>query len=1129
MQPFFADFIDSAMDAIIAVDENQKVILFNRTAEIVFGYRACDIMGQQLETLFPARFRDGHLQYLAEFGKSGVTARSMNDSGISFALRASGDEFPFEAAVSMMESGDKKIYSVILRDITARGQMETQLGEAEALLCSIVETIPARIFWKDRDSRYLGCNAAFAKDAGLSAPQQIAGKDDCQLAWREQADLYRADDRLVMESDTPKLGYELLRTMPDGSRQWLLISKVPLHNAEGGVIGVLGISEDISAFKKNTELLDKSRSLLEAVTQVQLQFITGAEHRATFDKMLEILLDYSVSEYGFIGEVQHDVQGAPFMRTLAISNLAWDEAAQEIYQKHLTGGMEFHNLSTLFGSVMTSGEPVISNDPAHDSRAGGRPAGHPAMRNFLGVPLYKGKEMIGMMGIANRAGGFDEQFCEELVPLGASCVGLIESWRCKARQRQAEIALQQNEERMRQAVNIAAIGLFDVDYVTGQLYWSPELRAIYGLTPDEPITINTKFELVYPPDRALVEAAARHAQDAVGDGYFSMSHRIVRRDGEMRWIKVQFQTSFAGVGDARQAVRTIGAIHDITWRKQSEEALQLAVSVYQSSREGIVVSDENNLIIDVNPAFTSITGYTLDEVKGKNPGMFQSGKHDSTFYQQMWQSIQHDGHWQGEIWDKRRDGELHAKWLTISVIRRPDGSVFRHVGQFSDITEKKFKDDLIWTQANYDALTGLPNRSLLTDRLHQAMASGVRSGKYGALISLDLDQFKRLNDTLGHNMGDRLLVEVARRLQTCVRDEDTVARMGGDEFIVVLCELSSDEKEAAVYAEQVAEKIRSQVCLPYILGATEFHTSSSAGIVLFHGNTEIKEDLLAHVDAAMYQAKGKGRNTTCFFDSSMQFALEKRSQMEGALRMALPRREFMLYYQLQVDSRGNFVGAEALLRWSNPQLGMISPAQFIPVAEESRLILPIGLWVLETACAQLALWQDVPHLRHLCVAVNVSARQFREAGFVAQVRDALAKFRIRPGGLKLELTESLVLDNVEDSIRKMKELKALGVKFSMDDFGTGYSSLSYLSRLPIDQVKIDQSFVRDITTDQSDAVIVQTIISMAQSLGMEVIAEGVELQAQREFLERRKCLIYQGYLYARPLPVDELERLLAPQ
>lgn len=692
--------------------------------------------------------------------------------------------------------------------------------------------------------------------------------------------------------------------------------------------------------------------------------------------------------------------------------------------------------------------------------------------------------------------------------------------------KQTEATLKQNEERLRQAVNIAGIGLFDLDHLTGKLYWSPEIRVIFGFGPDEPVSMDSVIETIYPADREQVIKAIKNIQDPAGAGFVAHSHRIVRRDGEVRWIEVRFQNIFLGTGESRHPIRSIGAVRDITHRKQSEEALQLAASVYQASHEGIVVTDENNLIVAINPAFTNITGYTLDEVHGKNPRMFQSGKQDQTFYQEMWQSIQNNGHWQGEIWDRRKNGELHAKWLSISAIRHPDGSIYRYVGQFSDITDKKRKDELIWTQANFDALTNLPNRRLLADRMQQAISSSKRSGLFGALVSLDLDHFKQLNDTLGHSTGDKLLIEVAHRLQTCIRQGDTIARMGGDEFLVVLQELSANQNEAAIKAEKIAEKIRSELCRPYQFGETEYHSSSSIGIVIFHSQFQNQEELLAHVDAAMYQAKAKGRNSICFFDAAMQAALEKRSQLENALRGASSRHELTLYYQLQVDNTGRPIGAEALLRWVNPQFGMVLPTQFIPVAEESGLILQIGHWVLETACTQLARWHDDPRLCHLVIAVNVSARQFREPTFVTQVQDVLLKTGCKPEVLKLELTESLVLDNVEDCISKMKALKKLGIKFSMDDFGTGYSSLSYISRLPIDQIKVDQSFVRNITTDPHDAVIVQTIISMTHSLGMEVIAEGVETTAQRDFLELHGCQAYQGYLYAKPLPIEQLEHKL---
>ena len=556
-----------------------------------------------------------------------------------------------------------------------------------------------------------------------------------------------------------------------------------------------------------------------------------------------------------------------------------------------------------------------------------------------------------------------------------------------------------------------------------------------------------------------------------------------------------------------------------------DEALKLASSVYQSSNDAVVVTDENNLILDVNPAFTRITGYTPEEVRGKNPNMFQSGKHDAQFYQQMWQSILQDGHWQGEVWDLKKGGELHAKWLSISVIRHADGRIFRYVGQFSDITEKKRKDELIWEQANFDALTGLPNRRLFSDRFRQALSSSARSGRHGALLSLDLDQFKRLNDTFGHSMGDKLLIEVAHRLTASVREEDTVARMGGDEFLVILNNLSSESKRSCSTSRIDCRKDPQRTCASLISWKKPITTPVPAsGSCYFSDIPTTTTDCWRMWIQPCTRRRPKAAMPSASSMPPCRTSWKNAARWKAHCAVRSHAMNFHCITNCRLQARDGLSVWKRFYAGRIHNSGTVSPAQFIPVAEESGLILPIGLWVLETACAQLARWQTVPQFSGLSIAVNVSAIQFRETEFVAQVSEVLRQSGIRPELLKLELTESLVLDNIEDSISKMKELKNLGVKFSMDDFGTGYSSLSYLSRLPIDQLKIDQSFVRDITTDQHDAAIVQTIISMALSMGMEVIAEGVETEEQREFLELRGCQAYQGYLFAKPQPIDELER-----
>ena len=464
----------------------------------------------------------------------------------------------------------------------------------------------------------------------------------------------------------------------------------------------------------------------------------------------------------------------------------------------------------------------------------------------------------------------------------------------------------------------------------------------------------------------------------------------------------------------------------------------------------------------------------------------------------------------------------NGRWVEITERLTPEGGM---VIIYHDVTELRRASAEIEVLAFYDPLTGLPNRRLLLDRLGQAVASATRSGSLGAVLFLDLDHFKTLNDTQGHEVGDQLLLQVAQRLQACLRDADSVARLGGDEFVAILSDLAHDSSEAAAQAQRIGEKLLLSLGQPYTLGTHMHHGSCSIGATLFGHIHQSAAELLKQADIAMYQVKGQTGNGLCFFDPQMQTLISQRAQLEADLQLALGQAQLLLHYQPQFASDGGIVGAEALLRWQRPERGMVSPAEFIPVAEESGLIMPIGQWVLRTACQQLATWQSDTRRARWQLAVNVSARQFRQRDFVQQVIDVMQETGIRPHLLKLELTESLVLDNVDDTIEKMHQLRTKGVRFSVDDFGTGYSSLAYLSRLPLHQLKIDQSFVRNLGIHPNDDVIVQTIIGMAANLGLEVIAEGVETLEQKEFLERHGCELYQGYLLGRPMPVAQLEAL----
>jgi diguanylate cyclase (GGDEF)-like protein/PAS domain S-box-containing protein len=518
-----------------------------------------------------------------------------------------------------------------------------------------------------------------------------------------------------------------------------------------------------------------------------------------------------------------------------------------------------------------------------------------------------------------------------------------------------------------------------------------------------------------------------------------------------------------------------------------------------------------------------MTGYSAAEAVGQTPEMLKSDVHDDFFYKEMIDRLESSGAWQGEIWDRRKNGEAFPALLTLTVVTDDAGKVTHYVGTFTDISSRKTAEEKIKSLAFYDPLTFLPNRRLLMDRLEQAMAGSARHHRRGALLFVDLDNFKKLNDTLGHNKGDILLQQVAKRLITCTRDIDTVARFGGDEFVVMLEDLSEESVEAAMQAEVVGEKILVALNHGYQLAGIEHRSTPSIGITLFGETLEAIDEPLKRADLAMYQAKSAGRNTLQFFDPKMQAVVAAHVALEEAIREAIVEDQFLLHYQVQVTHTGSLTGAEALVRWKHPVRGMISPAEFIPLAEETGLILPLGHWVLETACSQLAMWSIDPVLAHLTLAVNVSARQFHQVDFVEQVLDVIRRTGVNPKRLKLELTEGMLVSNVEDVIAKILAIKKHGVEFSLDDFGTGFSSLAYLKRLPLDQLKIDQSFVRDVLVDPNDAAIAKMVIVLAESLGLAVIAEGVETQEQRDFLASQGCLAYQGYLFSRPLALNDFE------
>ena len=884
-------------------------------------------------------------------------------------------------------------------------------------------------------------------------------------------------------------------------------------------------------------MLTRQHRLLQAISLAQAMFIASSGPRAAFEALLKELMSLTQSAFGLVGQVQRAADGHPFLRVHAMTDISWDEASHALYAQHAEEGMVFDNLQSLVGAALVSGEPVLTNDAGHDTRSAGTPPGHPPLHTYLGLPIHAAGELVAMVGLANRPEGYSAADVQFLQPL-LNTVGQLEMARRAELARSAvEVELARTSALLAEKTRalegtLASVsqGITNVDAEGRIRVYNRRYLELLDL-PESLLAAQPKVEDVvrFQTERGdfgtgfeLIEPTARNyvaSEYAAHGGKLTMPDTYVRRTHNGRYIEVRTRALEPG-----GRVRTFT---DVTDYLSTLEALRLSESRWRSLTH---LSSDWYWEQDAQFRFVRLDGNPYND----------AGVPDEMHYgRTRWElpnTFVSEGQWR----EHRRQLEAHevfhdfemqrltedGKPVWVSISGEP---IFDGAGQFTgyrgvarDITERKLAEAEIQRLAFYDELTGLPNRRLLMDRLDRAANACAREGCHGALLFLDLDNFKGINDTMGHEWGDRLLVQVGGRIGACVRATDTVARLGGDEFVVVLQGLHAEVDVAAAEAEAVAQKVLAALNEPYVVQNSEVHSTPSIGIALFRGVQLPVQELLQRADLAMYQAKAQGRNTLCFFDPAMQAAASARSALEGDMRQGILRNEFLLHYQPVVDATGQLLGAEALVRWNHPQRGMVPPADFIPLAEQTGLILPLGRQVLAMACHQLALWAADPARAGWTLSVNVSAQEFRQSEFVQDVLAVLRDSGADARRLKLELTESLLLHDVEDSILKMQALRTLGVGFALDDFGTGYSSLSYLKRLPLDQLKIDQSFVRDVLTDPNDATIACTIITLAHSLGLDVVAEGVETEGQRAFLLRNGCQQFQGYLFGRPGPAELL-------
>ncbi len=675
--------------------------------------------------------------------------------------------------------------------------------------------------------------------------------------------------------------------------------------------------------------------------------------------------------------------------------------------------------------------------------------------------------------------------------------------------------LQKSRQTLAKAQEVAKLGNWCLDLRDNEFSCSEQIYRLFGLDPATPLASHEQLLEMVPADereklrarinRALVDAAS-----------YAIEHRIVRADGGER-IVLQIGEIFSDAGQRPEML--LSTVHDITEWRQAENRLQLIEKVLNSAHEGVLVTDPDAIIQSINPAFTQITGYTEEEAVGRKPNILKSNHHDRWFYEQMWHELLNRGSWHGEIWNRRKNGDAYPQSLSITAVTGHEGRVQNYIGIFADISDIKRGEEALRYQANHDALTGLPNRTLFMDRLRQALTTD--NGSSGlAVILLGIDSFKKVNDSLGPGAGDLLLQEVAGRAGELLADRHSFSRLGGDEYALILPR-HDKAQDIARFTARVAESLFR----PFAVQKQDLHVTASFGIAIAPVDGTDPETLFKNAAMAMHRAKEKGRDQYQFFTPAMDEAAARRLQLENEMRRGVERQEFYLLYQPKIAAvTGAVVGMEALVRWRRPDNEFVSPSDFIPLAEETGLIIPLGIWILKDACRQTRLW--LAQGRDLKVSVNLSTRQFQSPTLIEDIAAVVAETDFPVANLELEITESMVMGDMEKVIDTLTKLKNLGLTISVDDFGTGYSSLSYLKRLPIDTLKIDQSFIRDLADDSEDAAIVLAIIKMARSLDLKVIAEGAETKAQVDFLRDHDCDEIQGYWFSKPLPPDDFTKFL---
>ncbi|OWY39996.1 hypothetical protein CEK28_04455 [Xenophilus sp. AP218F] len=1082
---------ENADDAVFIVDAQGGYLYVNPAACAMTGYDKATLERMHLSALCMEHELEAQLGAFQQLKHNGRLRQDM-------ALKHR-DGHPVMVEMNAVRLPDGQCFASC-RDISARKQSETALRASEERFRTIVEASGDGILLADSDSlKLVFANRALCEMLGYS-PAELAGINLGDL----EADA--GEQRLPQCLRLPPggrastaSGIALLRR--DGRAFFADLHCSSIHLGDASY--TMGVLHDVSDRREAERMLKRHLDILSLLSTLSTELTNEVdalwEH---LPAILERVGRFLGADHSFLlqpshsgnhfcyGSGWHQQAGPPPDRLTPREDLGWLEE-----RLNRNGAFAISDLTPL---------------PQRDELP--RLLGVAPLRALMVAPLRQQQELRGILVIAASQDArhwlwMESRMLQSVADLLASAI--------ERHHRTRE--LQDSRRRLLEAQRIAHIGNWEWDVLNDTLFWSDQTYAILGLAPHQAQPdYPRKLARVHPDDIRPLRATLKRALKKGAP--FSVEHRILRPDGCERIIRVQ---AILECDAGERVSRMAGTVQDITESKQIESRLRQSAVVYENTIEGVIITDSALRILDVNRAFTQITGYERAEILGKTPRILHSGKHDKSFYRQMWHGIREHNHWQGEVWDRRKDGSVFPEWLTITTVRSDAGKVTNYVGVFSDISQIKQSASDMEHLAHYDSLTGLPNRLLFLSRLGHAIQTAKREQLRVAIMFIDLDNFKQVNDTRGHSVGDKLLIEVAERLKTCMRANDTVSRVGGDEFLVLL-----ENQKADYPVIDIASKIAGVCAQPFHLEGLDMTISCSIGICLYPRDGLDAETLLRNADTAMYQAKSEGKGCFRFYTEELTRRAMLRVHMEQELRMALERKELYLAFQpkYQLDN-GKLVGAEALLRWQHPTLGLIGPETFIPLAEETGQIIPIGSWIIERACQLIRGWLDAGLVPGV-ISINIAGPQIHRAPIHQTLSRALADYRVSPEHIDLEVTENFIMHNPEDSLRVLNSLRELGVSLSIDDFGTGYSSLSYLKQLPIQTLKIDQSFIRGLPFNENDSAITQAIISLASALKLQLVAEGIENDAQRRFLIDAGCQYGQGYLYARPMPPEAFANLL---